>query len=65
MIEVDFGNPEAPIGNSPPWGDPLPDPHGRATELESLGVALRTFYDTGIVENPCNGPCDADDLVGD
>ncbi|MEM8610051.1 MAG: hypothetical protein AAGF92_23365 [Myxococcota bacterium] len=65
MIEVDFGNPEPPVGNSPPWGDSLDDPHGRATELESLGAALRTFYDTGVVENPCSGPCDADDLISD
>lgn len=65
MIEVDFGNPEVPVGNSPPWGDSLTDPHGRATELGSLGDALRTFYDTGVVRNPCIGPCDADDLGTD
>ncbi len=63
MIEVDFGNPEAPIGSYPPWDDMMPDPHGRAVELEGLGPVLRTFYDTGVVENPCNGPCDSDDLL--
>jgi len=62
MIEVDFGNPEAPVGNYPPWDDTLRDPHGRATELMALGPVLGTFYETGVVENPCNGPCDADDL---
>ena len=62
MIEVDFGNPEAPIGNFPPWDDSMQDPHGRAVELVPLGTTLRTFYQTGVVENLCNGPCDADDL---
>jgi hypothetical protein len=63
MIEVDFGNPEAPIGNTPPWGDTMPDPHGRATELEVLGMTLLNFYDSGIAENLCNGPCDGDDIA--
>lgn len=62
MIEVDFGNPEAPIGNFPPWDDTMDDPHGRATELAALGPVLSTFYETGVIENPCSGPCDADDL---
>ena len=62
MIEVDFGNPEAPIGAFPPWDDTMDDPHGRAVELTALGATLGTFYSTGVVENPCNGPCDADDL---
>jgi hypothetical protein len=62
MIEVDFGNPDAPIGNYPPWDDTMDDPHGRATELDALGPVLRTFYETGVVENPCDGPCDANDL---
>ncbi len=62
MIEVDFGNPEAPIGNYPPWDDTMGDPHGRAVELVSLGITLSTFYETGVVENLCSGPCDADDL---
>ncbi|MEM7434390.1 MAG: hypothetical protein AAF436_04490, partial [Myxococcota bacterium] len=65
MVEVDFGNPEPPVGNSPPWDDTMQDPHGEATKLESLGTVLRNFYDTGVVENPCNGPCDADDIVDD
>jgi len=62
MIEVDFGNPDAPIGNYPPWDDTMQDPHGRATELTALGPVISTFYETGDVENPCKGPCDADDL---
>jgi hypothetical protein len=63
MIEVDFGNPEAPITNTPPWGDTMQDPHGRATELEVLGVTLLNFYESGIAENLCNGPCDEDDIA--
>ena len=63
MIEVDFGNPEAPVGNYPPWDDTMEDPHGRAFELVTLvGTTLTTFYETGVVENLCSGPCDADDL---
>jgi len=62
MIEVDFGNPEAPIGNYPPWDDTMDDPHGRATELTALGPVISNFYEFGFVENLCNGPCDADDL---
>jgi hypothetical protein len=63
MIEIDFGNPDAPITNIPPWADDMRDPHGRATELQALGPTLVTFYETGRVENPCNGPCDQDDLA--
>lgn len=63
MLEVDFGNPDAPITNTPPWADDMGDPHGRAAELEGLGPVLLEFYETGRVSNPCNGPCDADDLV--
>ena len=63
MIEVDFGNPEAPLTNTPQWADTLPDPHGRATELKVLvEVGLPAFYETGIAENLCDGPCDQDDL---
>ena len=43
--------------------DTLPDPHGRATELESLGGVLRRFYEEGVVSNPCDGPCDENDLL--
>lgn len=39
------------------------DPHGRATELEALGPVLKKFYETGVVSNPCSGPCDEDDLI--
>lgn len=63
MLEIDFGNPPAPITNIPPWADTMGDPHGRAEELEQLGPALLQFYETGQIENPCNGPCDQDDLV--
>jgi len=63
MLEVDFGNPESPLANIPPWADEMRDPHGRATELEPLGPALLEFYETGTIRNPCNGPCDADDLT--
>jgi hypothetical protein len=63
MVEVDFGNPEPPIINIPPWDDTLPDPHGRATELIGIGATLRNFYDTGVAENPCDGPCDANDIA--
>ena len=62
MIEVDFGNPDPPITNIPHWGDTMRDPHGRATELEALGPTLIRFYETGTVSNPCNGPCNQDDL---
>jgi hypothetical protein len=63
MIEVDFGNPDPPITNIPHWGDTMRDPHGRATELRNIGDTLRTFYDTGVAENRCNGPCNEDDLL--
>jgi hypothetical protein len=63
MLEIDFGNPDAPITNIPPWDDTLPDPHGRATELTALGPALTNFYENGIAENTCDGPCDANDLA--
>ncbi len=63
MLEIDFGNDEPPITNIPHWGDSKGDPHGRATELEGLLPALLQFYETGSVENPCNGPCDEDDLI--
>jgi hypothetical protein len=63
MLEIDFGNPPAPITNIPPWDDTMEDPHGRAGELEGLGTALLQFYETGQIENPCTGPCDSDDLV--
>jgi len=39
------------------------DPHGRATELAGLVDLLPVFYKTGVAENPCNGPCDQDDLT--
>lgn len=63
MIEIDFGNPSAPLIDIPQWDDDLPDPHGRATELRGVGDTLKTFYDTGIAENPCNGPCNEDDIL--
>jgi hypothetical protein len=64
MIEIDFGNPDPPITNIPHWADTMDDPHGRATELEALGPILKEFYETGVVSNPCDGPCDDNDLVG-
>jgi hypothetical protein len=63
MIEIDFGNPEAPLINIPQWDDMLPDPHDRATELAGIGTTLVDFYETGITVNPCMGPCDEDDLA--
>ena len=62
MLEVDFGNPDPPITNIPHWDDTLSDPHGRATELRNIGASLARFYATGVAENVCNGPCDADDI---
>jgi len=62
MIEIDFGNPNPPLTNIPHWDDMGKDPHGRAAELLSLGDALKTFYETGVAENLCQGPCDEDDL---
>ncbi|MFK7977539.1 MAG: hypothetical protein AB8C02_15490 [Halioglobus sp.] len=62
MIEIDFGNPDPPLTNIPHWADDGPDPHGRATELRSIGGVLSRFYSTGVVENVCEGPCDEDDL---
>lgn len=63
MIEIDFGNPDPPVTNIPHWADELPDPHGRATELKGIGPMLSRFYAEGIVENPCDGQCDADDIL--
>ena len=63
MLEIDFGNPDAPITNIPHWADTEEDPHGRATELSGIGDILSTFYATGVAENPCNGLCDEDDIL--
>ena len=63
MIEIDFGNPDPPITNIPHWGDTMVDPHGRATELAELVNTLPVFYETGVAENPCTGPCDENDLT--
>jgi hypothetical protein len=63
MLEVDFGNPDPPITNIPHWGDTEDDPHGRATELRGIGDSLRLFYETGVSENRCEGPCDTDDIL--
>lgn len=62
MLEIDFGNDDPPLTNIPHWADSVRDPHGRATELESIGGVLSRFYETGVVENVCDGPCDEDDL---
>lgn len=62
MIEIDFGNDDPPLTNIPHWADSVRDPHGRATELESIGGVLTRFYETGVAENVCDGPCDEDDL---
>jgi len=32
-------------------------------ELEALGPTLLQFYETGRVSNPCDGPCDENDLA--
>ena len=63
MIEIDFGNDDPPITNIPHWADTMDDPHGRATELEALGPILIDFYANGVVSNPCDGPCDENDLI--
>ena len=66
MVEVDFGNIDAPITNIPPWADTGEDPHGRATELVPLGPMITQFLATGTVMNTCTPPaCDADDLVAE
>ena len=62
MVEIDFGNPDAPLENTPPWADDMEDPHGRATEVLVLADMLSQFYETGTVENLCDGPCDENDL---
>jgi hypothetical protein len=62
MIEIDFGNPDPPITNIPHWADTMKDPHARASELSALIPTLVTFYESGQVENPCNGPCNEDDI---
>jgi hypothetical protein len=63
MLEIDFGNDEPPITNIPHWDDTMDDPHGRATDLNELGPAVLNFYETGQIQNPCNGPCDEDDIA--
>jgi hypothetical protein len=40
----------------------MKDPHARASELSALIPTLVTFYESGQVENPCNGPCNEDDI---
>jgi hypothetical protein len=60
MLEIDFGNPDPPITNVPPWDDTMEDPHGRATDLTAIGPAVLNFYETGQIENPCPSPCTVD-----
>ena len=63
MIEIDFGNPEPPMINIPPWDDTMQDPHARGIEIPALIAALVSFYETGNAENQCKGPCDQDDVA--
>ncbi|MFT7583074.1 MAG: hypothetical protein ACI9MR_004760, partial [Myxococcota bacterium] len=63
MLESDFGNPEAPLTNTPPWSDDGRDPHNRALEIGAMGTMMLEFLTTGTVENRCNGACDADDIT--
>lgn len=55
MILFDFGN-AWPIdrANLPPV-DELPDPHSRQAELEELGPLLEQFFETGVIEDVCDG----------
>ena len=65
MLELDFGNPDPPITNIPHWDDPFDDPHNGAEDVPALGPAVLQFFETGQAENPCDGPCDLDDVVED
>jgi hypothetical protein len=56
MIEMFFGNTETPIENVPPWGDPMPDPHSRAREVDVLVDMVNRFFDDGVLENLCSEP---------
>lgn len=56
MIEYSFGLPPEPLDNVPMReGD---DPHGAIRPLMSAQRTIHEFFDTGIVNNYCDGPCD-------
>ncbi|NUQ74467.1 MAG: hypothetical protein HUU21_13000 [Polyangiaceae bacterium] len=58
IVEFAFQLPEAPKTNTPPAGPSDDDPHDK---VRVLGVAHKqtdTFLRTGVIENPCVGPCD-------
>ena len=55
MVEFDFGLPAAPLTNVAARDGE--DPHGK---VRSLGAAMRhadRFFRTGIIDQPCPGPC--------
>ena len=55
MVEFDFGLPVAPLTNVAARDGE--DPHGK---VRSLGAAMRhadRFFRTGIIDQPCPGPC--------
>lgn len=56
IVEFDFGNPPAPLTNTPPREGE--DPHGSVRALRSAQRQMDVFLRTGIVENFCEGTCD-------
>ncbi|MBW2379680.1 MAG: hypothetical protein JRG70_09055 [Deltaproteobacteria bacterium] len=64
MIEVDFGNPDAPITNIPHWADTMQDPHGRATELTATSRPLRSRSACGAQLDPAEHSAEHDQADG-
>lgn len=56
MIEVDFGDSPEPEGNLP--ASEGEDPHGRLAEVTPLFTTVARFFQTGVIRNDCDGPCD-------
>jgi hypothetical protein len=60
IVEWSFGLPESPLTNTPPEGATYPDsddPHDWVRALDEARVNTETFLRTGVIEQPCTGPC--------
>ena len=56
MIEYSFGLPPEPLDNVPmEEGD---DPHGSIRPLPTAQRTIHEFFQTGVVNHHCEGPCD-------
>lgn len=56
MVEYDFGLPEAPKTNTPPYEGA--DPHDDVRKLDASYDQSNEFFRTGVITTYCTGPCD-------